>query len=33
MKNSGYGHELIDLGFNEFLNIKVIGVTDIDAAF
>ncbi|WP_392508442.1 aldehyde dehydrogenase family protein [Naumannella halotolerans] len=33
VKNSGYGHELIDLGFNEFLNIKVIGVTDIDAAF
>lgn len=33
VKNSGYGHELIDLGFNEFLNIKVVDVTDVHSAF
>lgn len=33
VKLSGYGHELIDLGFDEFLNIKVIDVVDIDAPF
>lgn len=33
VKNSGYGHELIHLGFDEFVNIKVIDVVDIDAPF
>lgn len=33
VKNSGYGHELIGLGFDEFINIKVIDVVDIDAPF
>ncbi len=33
VKHSGYGHELIDLGFSEFVNLKVIDVADIDAAF
>ncbi|KFJ00042.1 NAD-dependent succinate-semialdehyde dehydrogenase [Bifidobacterium stellenboschense] len=31
VKNSGYGHELIDLGLKEFVNQKVIAVGDIDA--
>ncbi|WP_024891002.1 NAD-dependent succinate-semialdehyde dehydrogenase [Luteimonas huabeiensis] len=33
VKNSGYGHELIDLGLNEFVNEKVVVVTDIHGAF
>ncbi len=33
VKNSGYGHELIDLGFTEFTNQKVVALTDIDGAF
>lgn len=33
VKGSGYGHELIGLGFDEFINIKVIDVVDIDAPF
>lgn len=33
VKNSGYGHELIRLGFDEFLNIKVIDTVDINAPF
>ncbi|WP_049399681.1 MULTISPECIES: NAD-dependent succinate-semialdehyde dehydrogenase [Stenotrophomonas] len=33
VKNSGYGHELIDLGLNEFVNEKVIVVTDINGSF
>lgn len=33
VKLSGYGHELIDLGFDEFLNIKVIDTVDINAPF
>ena len=28
---SGYGRELIDLGLKEFVNHKLIAVTDIDA--
>lgn len=32
-KLSGYGHELIDLGIKEFVNEKVIVVTDIDGDF
>jgi succinate-semialdehyde dehydrogenase/glutarate-semialdehyde dehydrogenase len=33
VKNSGYGHELIDLGIKEFVNEKVVVVTDIDGSF
>ncbi|MNV86056.1 Succinate-semialdehyde dehydrogenase [NADP(+)] 1 [compost metagenome] len=33
VKNSGYGHELIDLGLTEFVNEKVVVVSDIDGAF
>lgn len=33
VKNSGYGHELIDLGIKEFVNTKVVVVSDIDGAF
>lgn len=33
VKNSGYGHELIDLGLNEFVNEKVVVVTDIHGSF
>lgn len=33
VKNSGYGRELLDLGFDEFLNIKLVDVTDINAPF
>ncbi|NEG95465.1 aldehyde dehydrogenase family protein [Bifidobacterium sp. SMB2] len=33
VKNSGYGHELLDLGLKEFVNQKVIAVADIDGAF
>lgn len=33
VKNSGYGHELIDLGIKEFVNQKVVVVTDIDGNF
>lgn len=33
VKHSGYGHELTNLGIQEFINKKVIDVVDIDAAF
>lgn len=33
VKNSGYGHELIDLGLTEFVNEKLVVVSDIDGAF
>jgi succinate-semialdehyde dehydrogenase/glutarate-semialdehyde dehydrogenase len=33
VKHSGYGHELIDLGIKEFVNQKVVVVSDIDGAF
>lgn len=33
VKNSGYGHELIDLGIHEFVNAKVIGNMPIDGSF
>ena len=33
VKRSGYGHELIDLGIKEFVNEKVVVVTDIDGSF
>jgi succinate-semialdehyde dehydrogenase/glutarate-semialdehyde dehydrogenase len=33
VKHSGYGHELTNLGLQEFINKKVIDVVDIDAAF
>ncbi|MCH4160463.1 MAG: NAD-dependent succinate-semialdehyde dehydrogenase [Bifidobacterium sp.] len=33
VNRSGYGHELIDLGIHEFVNIKVIAEPDIDDAF
>lgn len=33
VKNSGYGHELIDLGIKEFINQKVVVVSDIDGNF
>ncbi|MBK4349044.1 NAD-dependent succinate-semialdehyde dehydrogenase [Lacisediminihabitans changchengi] len=33
IKHSGYGHELTNLGIQEFINKKVIDVVDIGAAF
>lgn len=33
VKNSGYGRELVDLGLFEFVNQKVVVVTDIDGSF
>lgn len=33
VKHSGYGHELIDLGLKEFVNEKVVVVSDIDGEF
>ena len=33
VKNSGYGHELIDLGLKEFVNEKVVVLSDIDGSF
>ncbi len=33
VKRSGYGHELVDLGIKEFVNQKVVVVTDIDGSF
>jgi succinate-semialdehyde dehydrogenase/glutarate-semialdehyde dehydrogenase len=33
VKHSGYGHELTNLGIQEFVNKKVIDVVDINAAF
>ncbi|MDK6591234.1 NAD-dependent succinate-semialdehyde dehydrogenase [Actinotignum timonense] len=33
VKNSGYGHELIDLGIHEFVNIKVVANSPIDGEF
>lgn len=33
VKHSGYGHELIDLGIKEFVNEKVVVVSDIDGSF
>lgn len=33
VKNSGYGHELIDLGLTEFVNEKLVVVSDIDGSF
>jgi succinate-semialdehyde dehydrogenase/glutarate-semialdehyde dehydrogenase len=33
VKHSGYGHELTNLGIQEFINKKVIDVVDIAAAF
>jgi succinate-semialdehyde dehydrogenase/glutarate-semialdehyde dehydrogenase len=33
VKHSGYGHELTNLGIQEFINKKIIDVVDINAAF
>ena len=33
VKNAGYGHERIDLGLTEFVNGKLVVVTDIDGSF
>jgi succinate-semialdehyde dehydrogenase / glutarate-semialdehyde dehydrogenase len=33
VKHSGYGHELTNLGIQEFINKKVIDIVDIDAVF
>ena len=33
VRNSGYGRELIDLGLKEFVNHKLVAVTDIDGGF
>ena len=33
IRRSGYGRELIGLGLKEFVNHKLVGVTDIDSAF
>ncbi|MBB3570996.1 hypothetical protein FHX05_005136 [Rhizobium sp. BK491] len=33
MRKIAYGRELLDLGIKEFVNHKLIGVVDIDAAF
>jgi succinate-semialdehyde dehydrogenase/glutarate-semialdehyde dehydrogenase len=33
VKHSGYGHELTNLGIQEFINKKVIGIVDISAGF
>ncbi|OUR71580.1 succinate-semialdehyde dehydrogenase [Methylophaga sp. 41_12_T18] len=33
VRNSGYGRELIDLGLKEFVNHKLVAVTDIDGNF
>lgn len=33
VKNSGYGHELIDLGIHEFVNAKVVANMPIDGSF
>ncbi|RQW65088.1 NAD-dependent succinate-semialdehyde dehydrogenase [Vibrio viridaestus] len=33
IKHSGYGRELIDLGLKEFVNHKLVAVTDIDGSF
>jgi succinate-semialdehyde dehydrogenase/glutarate-semialdehyde dehydrogenase len=33
IKNSGFGHELIDLGLKEFVNQKVVVNSDIDGSF
>lgn len=33
VKHSGYGHELTNLGIQEFINKKVIDIVDINAAF
>lgn len=33
VRNSGYGRELLDLGIKEFVNHKVVGVTEIDGEF